>query len=59
MLCVLFYAYELSRRLQSEGYSTPEQPISVNAFDPGLMPGTKLARDYGSHASSLMRKMLY
>ena len=47
-LCDLFYAYELSRRLQLEGYSTPEHPIAVNAFDPGLMPGTKLARDHGA-----------
>ena len=47
-LCDLFYAYELSGRLQSEGYSTPEHPITVNAFDPGLMPGTKLARDHGA-----------
>ena len=41
-------AYELSRRLQLEGYSTPEHPIAVNAFEPGLMPGTKLARDHGA-----------
>src|SRR6266849_9413331 len=47
-LCDLFYAYELSRRLQLEGYSAPEHPIAVNAFDPGLMPGTKLARDHGA-----------
>jgi hypothetical protein len=47
-LCDIFYAYELSRRLQSEGYSTPDHPITVNAFDPGLMPGTKLARDHGA-----------
>ncbi len=47
-LCDLFYAYELSRRLQSEGHSTSEHPITVNAFDPGLMPGTGLARDHGS-----------
>lgn len=45
-LCDIFYAYELSRRLQAEGLSTQEQPIAANAFDPGLMPGTKLARDY-------------
>jgi NAD(P)-dependent dehydrogenase (short-subunit alcohol dehydrogenase family) len=45
-LCDIFYAYELSRRLQAEGHSTQEHPIAVNAFDPGLMPGTKLARDY-------------
>ena len=47
-LCDLFYAYELSGRLQLEGFSTPEHPITVNAFDPGLMPGTKLAEDHGA-----------
>ena len=26
--------------------STPEKLISVNAFDPGLLPGTGLARDF-------------
>jgi NAD(P)-dependent dehydrogenase (short-subunit alcohol dehydrogenase family) len=45
-LCDIFYAYELSRRLQAEGLSTQEHSIAVNVFDPGLMPGTKLARDY-------------
>ena len=39
-LCNLFCTYELAQRLASE------QPgITVNAFDPGLMPGTGLARD--------------
>ncbi len=47
-LCDVLYAYELSRRLQSEGYSTPEHPITVNAFNPGLTPGTGLSRDYGA-----------
>ena len=27
--------------------STPDRPITVNAFDPGLMPGTGLVRNYG------------
>jgi light-dependent protochlorophyllide reductase len=36
-------AYELHRRLRAAG----RDAISVNAFDPGLMPGTGLARDYG------------
>jgi NAD(P)-dependent dehydrogenase (short-subunit alcohol dehydrogenase family) len=40
-LCNVLTAYELSRRL---GEGRP--PITVNAFDPGLMPGTGLARDY-------------
>jgi NAD(P)-dependent dehydrogenase (short-subunit alcohol dehydrogenase family) len=36
-------AYELHRRLRAAG----RDRIDVNAFDPGLMPGTGLARDYG------------
>ncbi len=47
-LCDVLYAYELARRLQSEGYSTPEHPITVNAFNPGFTPGTRLSRDYGT-----------
>lgn len=45
-LCNVLCAYELSRRLESTGFSTMEAPLTVNAFDPGLMPGTGLARDY-------------
>ncbi|MFL6085898.1 MAG: SDR family NAD(P)-dependent oxidoreductase [Mycobacterium sp.] len=37
-LCNLLFAYELDRR-RGEG-------LTVNAFDPGLMPGSGLARDY-------------
>jgi NAD(P)-dependent dehydrogenase (short-subunit alcohol dehydrogenase family) len=47
-LCDIFYAYELARRLQSQGYSTPEHPITVNAFNPGPTPGTHLSRDAGA-----------
>ncbi|MCU1640137.1 MAG: hypothetical protein JWN03_412 [Nocardia sp.] len=41
-LCNVLTTYELARRLGDE---TPP-PITVNAFDPGLMPGTGLGRDY-------------
>ena len=41
-LCNVMFAYELSRRLKAEGHDR----ICVTAFDPGLMPGTRLARDY-------------
>jgi hypothetical protein len=44
------FTYELSRRLRTEGHCTEDQPITVNAFDPGLMPGTGLARDFGGAA---------
>jgi NAD(P)-dependent dehydrogenase (short-subunit alcohol dehydrogenase family) len=46
-LCNVLCAYEMDRRLKTGGASTTDRPISVNAFDPGLMPGTGLARDYG------------
>jgi hypothetical protein len=42
MLCT----YELAHRLQAEGHSTPQHPITVNAFDPGAVPGTGLTREY-------------
>jgi light-dependent protochlorophyllide reductase len=45
-LCNIYFAYELTRRLEQQGLSTSEKPITANAFNPGLMPGTGLARDY-------------
>jgi len=41
-LANIYTTYELSRRLNEKGLVT----ITVNAFDPGMMPGTGLARDY-------------
>ncbi len=58
-LCNVLFTYELDRRLRAEkdvgtyGYS-----ITVNAFDPGLMPGTGLARDYGMMARFAWRFVL-
>jgi NAD(P)-dependent dehydrogenase (short-subunit alcohol dehydrogenase family) len=40
-LCNVLFAYELNRRLRADG-----RAITVNLFDPGLMPGSGLARDY-------------
>ena len=45
-LCNAMCAYELDRRLRAQGLSTPEAPIDANAFDPGAVPGTGLARDH-------------
>lgn len=42
-LCNILTTYELARRLD-DGTTPP--PITVNAFDPGLLPGTGLGRDY-------------
>jgi NAD(P)-dependent dehydrogenase (short-subunit alcohol dehydrogenase family) len=44
-LCNVLCTYELVRRLEASGLSTPEHPITVNAFDPGLVAGTGLGRD--------------
>jgi NAD(P)-dependent dehydrogenase (short-subunit alcohol dehydrogenase family) len=43
-LCNIFCAYELARRLAAAGI--PASRIAVSAFNPGMMPGTGLARDY-------------
>ena len=45
-LCNIYFTYELFRRLAEHGLSTIRYPITANAFNPGLMPGTGLARDY-------------
>lgn len=45
-LCNLWFAYELVRRIQATGIAGKERPLTVNAFDPGLVPGSGLARDY-------------
>src|SRR5262249_34719277 len=40
-LCNMLFSHELDRRL---GHGA--RGVTVNAFDPGLMPGSGLARDY-------------
>jgi len=42
-LCNVLFAYELDRRLEHGA-----KGITVTAFDPGLMPGSGLARDYST-----------
>ncbi|KAF6813250.1 dehydrogenase reductase [Colletotrichum sojae] len=44
-LCNVLWTYALARHLQERA---PERRITVNAMDPGLMPGTGLAREYTS-----------
>ncbi|MEM8779481.1 MAG: dehydrogenase, partial [Cyanobacteria bacterium P01_G01_bin.49] len=45
-LCNILCAYELSRLLETQEIRTQQQPITVNVFNPGLMPGSGLAQDY-------------
>jgi light-dependent protochlorophyllide reductase len=45
-LCNLWFAYELQRRIAKGGLSRDDRPVTVNGFDPGLVPGSGLGRDY-------------
>lgn len=45
-LCNLWFTYELVRRLETAGLSNGDRRLTVNGFDPGLVPGSGLARDY-------------
>jgi NAD(P)-dependent dehydrogenase (short-subunit alcohol dehydrogenase family) len=45
-LCNLWFTYELVRRLEAAGLASDARPLSVNAWEPGLVPGSGLARDY-------------
>ena len=44
-LCNLWFAYELDRRLAAAQPSNDAARLTVNGFDPGLVPGSGLARD--------------
>lgn len=52
-LCNVLHAYELDRRLDNG-----RRGVTVNAFDPGLMPGSGLARDH-SRAQQLVWRHLF
>jgi light-dependent protochlorophyllide reductase len=45
-LCNLWFAYELARRIEGSAATRSGRSITVNAFDPGLVPGSGLAREY-------------
>lgn len=56
-LCNVLMTYELFRRLGgAPGTDVPG--VTVNAFDPGLMPGTGLARDYAGFQAFAWRYVL-
>lgn len=52
-LCNVLTAYEFDRRLAAD-----DTRITANAFDPGLMPGTGLARDYSGIQAFAWRYLL-
>jgi len=45
-LCNLWFVYELGRRIEGARLVRAGRPITVNGYDPGLVPGSGLARDY-------------
>lgn len=45
-VCNMWFCYELARRIEEERVARNAERITVNAFDPGLVPGSGLARDY-------------
>jgi light-dependent protochlorophyllide reductase len=53
-LCNVWFTYELARRLASAGL----EHVTVNAFDPGLVPGSGLARDYPPALRFLWNRVL-
>jgi NAD(P)-dependent dehydrogenase (short-subunit alcohol dehydrogenase family) len=57
-LCNVWFAYELARRLEAAGLSSAARPITVNAYDPGLVPGSGLARDYPAAARFVWDRIL-
>jgi NAD(P)-dependent dehydrogenase (short-subunit alcohol dehydrogenase family) len=57
-LCNLWFTYELVRRLRATGLASKERPLTVNAFDPGLVPGSGLAREYPAALRFLWLRVL-
>ncbi|HEU5127730.1 MAG TPA: SDR family NAD(P)-dependent oxidoreductase [Glycomyces sp.] len=50
-LCAVMTAYEFARRI-------PSRAVAFNAFDPGRMPGTGLARDFPKLFGSLWHRVM-
>lgn len=50
-LANLYFTYELARRV-------PAERLGANAFDPGMMPGTELARDASALQQFLWKRVL-
>jgi light-dependent protochlorophyllide reductase len=57
-LCNLWFAYELARRIDASGLANSDRPIAVNAFDPGLVPGSGLAREYPAPARFIWENVM-
>lgn len=45
-LCNLLFMYELVRKIEKSNLLTNKNSLTINGYDPGLVPGSGLARDY-------------
>jgi len=57
-LCNLWFAYELVRRIKTARLLEDERQLTVNGFDPGLVPGSGLARDYSPALRFIWNRVL-
>jgi NAD(P)-dependent dehydrogenase (short-subunit alcohol dehydrogenase family) len=57
-LCNLWFTYELVRRIAAAGIAGKAHPLSVAAFDPGLVPGSGLAREYSAPLRFIWSRVL-
>jgi hypothetical protein len=55
-LCNIWFAYELDRRIGAAGIAAGA--VTVNAYDPGLVPGSGLARDYPAGLQFVWNRIL-
>ena len=54
-LCNVWFTYELDRRIAAAGIAGT---VTVNAYDPGLVPGSGLAREYPSGLRFVWNRVL-
>jgi len=54
-LCNMWFTYELNRRIATAGLA---DKLTVNGFDPGLVPGSGLAREYPAALRMVWDKVL-
>lgn len=57
-LCNMWFTYELARRLEEQTSASGAAGITVNAYDPGVVPGSAIARDYPAAARWVWDRLL-
>jgi NAD(P)-dependent dehydrogenase (short-subunit alcohol dehydrogenase family) len=57
-LCNVWFAYELDRRLSLRASARSAKRITVNGWEPGLVPASGLAREYPAAARLLWNRVL-